>query len=210
MKSVFVFAFIAISVVSFAQNELAMPFHEAGEDAMNKGMYDKAIKNFSLAIKEDPTSTWSFIYRGITYDRSLDKNSAIKDFTSAIELAPEQPISYEYRGEIYYQREDYEKAIEDFSNALKYNTDLAELWYKRGQCYLLTKMLDESIADFSKVIEMKPDHYLAFNSRGWAYYRKGEFKTALEDLTEAKKIGTESEQYPIIIQRYNKAEFSAQ
>ena len=114
---------ILISLFSFTiligQNEKAMKHHLAGEMALNSGAYDEALTNFNAAIKNDPSSTWSYIYRGMAYEGIENYEQAVNDFSKALELSPDLTIVYEYRG-IAYSFYDFDKAILDFGQSIKY------------------------------------------------------------------------------------------
>ena len=53
-----------------------------------KGEFDKAIKDFSEAIRLDPKNAEAFVFRGIARGEKKDYPAAIEDFTEAINLDP--------------------------------------------------------------------------------------------------------------------------
>ena len=50
------------------------------------------------------------------------------------------------------------------------------------------KRLKEVIGQFTKIIEINPENAIAYNSRGSAYHKKGEYNNAVQDFTKAIEI----------------------
>ena len=50
-------------------------------------------------------------------------------------------------------------------------------------------MYDQAISDYSKALEINPKDTAAYNNRGMAYYRKGEYDKAWEDVHKAQSLG---------------------
>lgn len=52
---------------------------------------------------------------------------------------------------------------------------------------------DEAITICNEAIEKRPSHWMAFNSRGSAYFTKGDYERAIEDYTQALRLYPDSE-----------------
>src|SRR6185436_3349445 len=63
------------------------------------GNREAAIKDYTEAIKLDPTSAVAFFNRGNAYDQLGDYDRAIADYTEAIKLDPNDPDVYNNRGQ---------------------------------------------------------------------------------------------------------------
>jgi tetratricopeptide (TPR) repeat protein len=61
--------------------------------------YDKAISDFTEAIKLDPNYAIAYFDRGMVYDETKDYDKAISDYTQAIRLDPFNFDAYNNRGE---------------------------------------------------------------------------------------------------------------
>jgi Tfp pilus assembly protein PilF len=101
--------------------------------------HDRAIADFSQAIRLAPTEARPYVERGLLYfnakddpDRAvadfgrairLDPRSfdeAIADLSDEIRADPSNPSAWLYRGSVYYwKKEDDDRAIADFSEALR-------------------------------------------------------------------------------------------
>ena len=60
-------------------------------------------------------------------------------------------------------------------------------WYDRGQSFLESGVLDEAIESFTRAVELEPHFADAYNSRGIAWKRKGEFSLAIADFLKISK-----------------------
>jgi tetratricopeptide (TPR) repeat protein len=66
--------------------------------------------------------------------------------------------------------------------------DLAAVAYSRGRKLAEESKLAEALEQFTKAILLDPKFTLAFNARGYAYFRLKRYKEAVEDLDEALKL----------------------
>ena len=80
----------------------------------DKQEYDKAIADFTEAIRLDPKNACAYNNRGMRLGRqegAFDK--AIADFTEAIRLDPKNASAYGNRGLAWGDKKEYDKAIAD-------------------------------------------------------------------------------------------------
>jgi len=75
--------------------------------------HDRALADFSEAIRLDPADADSYNNRGLTYAAKGDRDRAIADYSTAIRLAPDDPAAFLNRGLIYAARDDLGRAIAD-------------------------------------------------------------------------------------------------
>jgi tetratricopeptide (TPR) repeat protein len=67
------------------------PFSSRGVAYGNKGDNDRAIADFSEAVRLNPTYALAFGNRGLVYERKGSYDRAIADFNEAIRLDPTTP-----------------------------------------------------------------------------------------------------------------------
>ena len=70
------------------------------------GDRDKAIADYTEAIRLDPKYAEAYCNRGIAYGKKGDHDEAIADFTAAIQIDPNGGYTFYVRGYSYWQKGD--------------------------------------------------------------------------------------------------------
>jgi tetratricopeptide (TPR) repeat protein len=98
-------------------------------------------------------------------------------------------------GDGYMNKKDYEKAIYAFSNAIEINDAAPEaiqgIYWFRGTAFDNQKKYGLAIKDFTKSIELGYSNeisVIAYNRRGWIYYKLSKDDLAIDDYNMAIKI----------------------
>jgi tetratricopeptide (TPR) repeat protein len=177
-------------------------FFQRGEAALRSGQVSqRAIADFSDAIRLDPKFADAYNRRGVAYLLLRRPDLAIEDHTEAIKLKPDNPDGYFGRAGAYLARGDHANVIADYTQALRLQPDDADprrinalLW--RGRAYFFTEKYDEAVADYTRVIGLNPNYANSFFGygglfaiRAQAYARKGDYATAIADFDEAIRRG---------------------
>uniref|UniRef100_A0A8D2ZRI8 Tetratricopeptide repeat domain 13 n=1 Tax=Scophthalmus maximus TaxID=52904 RepID=A0A8D2ZRI8_SCOMX len=137
---------------------------------IGNGLYDEAIKHFSLLLQIlSPLGRIS---------------EALGDLTKAIQLQPSARL-YRHRGTLLFISEDYVAAMEDFQQSLelKKNQPIAMLY--KGLTFFHRGMLKEAIETFKEALRLKSDFIDAYKSLGQAYRELGDFESAMESFQKA-------------------------
>ena len=163
-----------------------------GLSAVDKGDFDKAIKDFTTTIEIKPDFFGAYNNRGIAYRRKGDFDTAIQNYDKAIEIKPDYAEAYNNRGIAYGEKRDFDTAIQNYDKAIEIKPRLAEAYYGRGIVYREKRDFDTAIQDFTTAIEIKPDFADAYHGRGLAYVGKRDFDTAIQDFTTAIEIKPDS------------------
>src|ERR1700730_4847024 len=82
-----------ISSGKFKGHNLAIVFNHRGDAHYGKGDYDRAVADYSEAIRLDPKHAFAYIGRGLSYRMKGDYDRAIADHSEAIRLVAVSPIS---------------------------------------------------------------------------------------------------------------------
>ena len=91
--------------------------NERGLSHAEKGDHDKAIADFTEAIRLDPKDAAVYSLRGLSYAAKGDHDKAIADYTEAIRLNQTQPVYYVRRARAYRALGDEAKAASDEKKA---------------------------------------------------------------------------------------------
>ena len=100
--------------------ETATAFVNRGTLHLVRGENDKAINDFTQAIKADPNLAAAYNDRGVALSATHHQADAIRDFTQALALKAENPdqvtfnraLAYEDSGDLKHAYIDYRKAAE--------------------------------------------------------------------------------------------------
>jgi len=189
---------------------------DRGIQFASRGDYEKAIMDFTKALKLQPNMGSIYTLRGRAYvanaskvvsstadfseivvsikgsltpKQTEDYDRAIDDFTKAIELEPNNAVNYRERGRAYSNgKKDDDKAIADCNQAIRLNPNYILAYNVRGNLYKGKKDYGKAIEDFSQAIRLDPNFVLAYASRGDAYSKKGDYGKAIEDYSQAIRL----------------------
>jgi tetratricopeptide (TPR) repeat protein len=180
--------------------ELAALFNYRGVAYKAKGDLDRAIADYTEAIRRDPNYAAAYNSRGIAYKAKGDVDKAIADYDQAIRLNPGSAPAFNNRGYAYFAKSSYDRAVTDFDEAVKLDPQYALAYNNRGYAYFMQKNYDRAISDYDQAIRLDPmpavagvggsgrSHVNIYVNRGVAYALKGDFDHALSDYYEAIRV----------------------
>ena len=151
-------------------------------------IYDKAISDFTQAIRLDPNDPRTYAERGTTYNLKHDNDRALEDYNQAIRLDPTLVGAYICRGNAYSGKGDYDRAITDHTQAIRLDPNFAGAYNARGAAYYGKGDYDKAIADFTQAIRLDPNFVGAYNARGATNYSKGDYDRAIADYTQTIRL----------------------
>ncbi len=187
------------------------------EHALSDPDYDKAIADYTMAMKLDPLIKCRRphdIYAEMAEDSLIWQkyDESITYFTKAMELDPNNTAYYNTRlAEAYHGRgmnhyeysTDREKAIADYTQAIELDPTNADYYLSRGFVYdewayyyydhgRSSEQRDcntKAIADYTKAIELKPEVANLYYFRGRCYADNGDYARAIADYSSAIELG---------------------
>lgn len=107
--------------------------------------------------------------------------------TRGIQGNPQNDYAYFLRGEAYLQQKQYPKAIRDLNQYLTRHPSSFEGWVLVGDAYSSQGKYDSAIQAFTKALAIQPNVHV-YNSRGYAYILKGNYKLARADFIQLLKM----------------------
>jgi tetratricopeptide (TPR) repeat protein len=173
----------------------------------SKGDLDRAVADFTEAVRLNPKDALAYSNRGLTFADKGDFDRAIADYTTAIRLnpLPRSDLSGVPHVNIYHNRciawtrkGDLDRAISDCDQAIRVDPGFAFAHYTRGKAWydkymgasewIDPKDLDRAITDFSEAIRFDPNNEAYRRARGVAWQVNGNEDLAMVDFAEADRL----------------------
>src|SRR5918995_29167 len=199
------------------QNNLALQaafiHFQRGLAYYDKQQYDKAIADFTEAIRINPADASGYVGRGAAYLNKDELYRAIADFSEALKLSPGQAFAHLQRGIAYHRIGETDKALADFGEAIRQGMQTSDLlrlvnqaergkdpelartadqvahaYYQRGMALIDKQDYEGALNDFNMTMRINPKEPRAYLGRGAAHLKKGDVKQAVADLDEAIKL----------------------
>jgi tetratricopeptide (TPR) repeat protein len=167
--------------------KLADAFNNRGVAYRLKGDIDRAIQDYTQAIKLNGKLASAFNNRGVAYDLKGDYERAIADYDKAITLKP-TPEAYFNRGNAYLGKSQYASAIDDYNQALKVKADFGPAYDNRCWARAVVGILKPALADCNEAFRLMPGNLGTFSSRGFIFLKMTQFDAAVSDYDAALKV----------------------
>jgi tetratricopeptide (TPR) repeat protein len=166
---------------------------DRGNAAVSTKDDDRAIENFTQAIRLNPEFAYAYNNRGNVYSRKKAYDQAIADYTEAIRLNPKSGDTYQNRAGAYLHTKDYDKAIEDFTEAIRLYPRKVRFYSGRAFVFANKKEYGKAVDDLVAAIRLEPEGSVAYNDLAWLQctcpddsFRDG--KTAVKNATKACEL----------------------
>jgi len=166
--------------------------------------FPEAVTAIRAALeKDDRRRKELFRLLAEVYRQAKDFPNAIKAMHTVVELDPRSDRVHFALGALYDESKDKDKTIEYMQKAIELNPDYAAALNYLGYTYAdLGVELDRAEQLIIRALEIRPNDGFYIDSLGWVYYRKGEFRKAIEQLEKAVHLVVDD---PVIIEHLGDA-----
>jgi tetratricopeptide (TPR) repeat protein len=189
--------------------KLSEPFHTRGSSYAEIKDYSKAIADFTMSIKLNPTTPQVYFERGMANGYLANYSNAINDFTNVIKYDAKMVDAYYNRGNSYFNMQQYTNAIADFSEAINLNPSEKNFYINRALAYATIKDFNNAINDYKKAIAIKNDDADIYCKLGIAYYNMANYDEAIIAYNNSIRLNPDVGfvYYNRAITYYNKKEY---
>lgn len=174
------------------QEDVALAYVIRGTAQYIYREYDKAIADYSSAIRLKPDLVIAYYNRGIAYQEKGDWDRAIADYDRAILLSPDDLVLYINRGLVRAAKGQLDLAIADYDRAIELSPNSALPYNNRGVVYARKNDHVRAIADYNRAIELFPGYAHAWLNRGRSYFELHDYDRAVADTKQALLIDPSS------------------
>lgn len=152
---------------------------------------DRAIQEFSAAIRLDPLNDGALIKKGKSLETLSKTVEALLTLTEATRL---NPLGSAYGERAMLLRQHYRDgaAVRDFTRAIEQSDSIATNLSNRGSVYERCGEINKAIQDYSAVLALKPMRPTTLRQRGKLLIEKGEFQLAWRDADRAVRAEPEA------------------
>jgi tetratricopeptide (TPR) repeat protein len=138
-----------------------------GQIYQKKGDLDRALREFTQAMRQSPTDPLSYVDRGIVYKQLKDYDRALADHGEAVRLAPRWATAYFNRANVFKARKDYDKAIADYGEAIRLEPTDPDAYFNRASTYQATRQYARAAKDWREVIRLDAGDAGAHDRLAW-------------------------------------------
>jgi len=168
-------------------NSLALYRRAVALDA--SGQTDKALEDYSAAIKADPKSSLAFLGRGVLLavrKRAYDR--AVEDFDKVLVIEPDNVEALLSRGDAFAQLGDLGRAMADLNRAVALAPDKPTVLVTRGQVESRRGNLAGAARDYEAALKLDPRYAYAMINLAAVRSMQGQSGAAIDLLDQAIAI----------------------
>jgi tetratricopeptide (TPR) repeat protein len=167
--------------------KLAEAFNHRGLAYRLKGDIERAIQDYSQAIRIHPKFAMAYNNRGVAYDKKGEYERATQDFDQSIKLKPSAEAHFN-RGNAQLAKSQYAAAIDDYNQAIRLQANFAAALDNRCWARAVVGILKQALADCNEALRLMPDNAATLDSRAFIFLKMTLFDAAVSDYDRALRI----------------------
>lgn len=173
--------FSRINAPAFRNDLLvARAYYLRGQVYLEDGKVQKALEDFTNAIKFNPHYSSAYAGRAIAYSSLGDAEEALENYKRYIGYETDNPRAYYDRAKLRVQFQDYNNALKDYDLAILYQPDLIEAYYDRAMLRERSG-IKGALADYQVVLKCRPNLFLLAKNSPAAYQSRAKIQIEIAD-----------------------------
>ena len=166
--------------------------------------YDSALDYYSQSIKLNPYFMYSYFYTGTIHSKMENYDSAVVNFSKAHQLDSNNTEILIQRALSYQLDDKPDKALDDWTNILALDTVNQTALKNRALINSRKGHNDKALSDLSRLVEMNGQDDEVFFSRGYEFFKIGEYAESEMDFMKAIELGYDQGNIYYLLGRINR------
>ena len=176
------------TTIEILESPTAENFHLRGLAHLALEQPQKAVKDFSEAIRRDSRKSGLYVNRGNAYRMTGDRNRALSDYSTALQYDPRNFLAYNNRGLVHLDRKNFDAAISDFNLAVRMNPQYADAYNNQGVAWKEKGNYQQAVDSYTHAIQLYGRYIAAYRNRGFVLRKLQQYDRALADYSQAARL----------------------
>jgi len=169
---------------------------ERGREYFDKGDCDRAVREYTAAIRFDPGFAAAWSGRGGAHNAMERHEEAIRDCCEAVRLDPRNADRYFERGMAYADGGRYDEAIRDFDESMRLDSgNIAAVCLFRGDACSARGDYEGAVVDYTKALGLVPGIDMDIDPEDRHAIIVGAFVSRADALSALKRFGEAMDDY---------------
>jgi tetratricopeptide (TPR) repeat protein len=166
----------------------AIDYVNRGAAFNRMGFHDRAIADYSEAIRLDPNYPLAYTNRGNAKMFVGRFDEALADQETAVRLDSGMALAHHNRGSALFRLDRLEEALAAVDLAIALDPQVAVYHCTRGGLYVQFGRIDEGLTDLDQAVRLDPNFAGTYLNRAGGYIKLRRWEDALADLNGALEL----------------------
>lgn len=160
------------------------------QEAQTPDASDISLIAANKKLKQSPSSSNAYIYRGVVFFKRQNYTAAQQDFSKALQLKPASSASLYNLGLTFTKLNNQKAAIKSYDNLLKISPNYNQGWYNRGLLHFERHDYNKAAADMNALLNLEARSADAQNLLGVISIKQKRYTDAWSDFYKAAAINS--------------------
>lgn len=174
---------------------------KAGQEALQKGDYQAAIKSLKDAVKSNKKDIKGYILLGTAYLNADSTDLAIATLVQARELDTANVAVYMLTGDAYFKQRIYAAAVEQYKKVVELDPKNIEGYSKLGDGYRKQRKYNDAASAFMQLVALDSNYVYALHELSTIFSKAKQWANAYPHAEKLSKLRADSLNYQIELER---------